>query len=380
MSALAELTRRYRDRESAAREWKQRGGKIVGYIGTDVPEELILAAGFMPLRVTGDPTHSTEIADRYLPLSAQAPVRSLMNRILDGTYAFLDHLVLSNSSEGLLRLFYFLREFKRLEPYPGMPDVSFFEFLHTKFRTSALYNRDRVGEFKLTLERWSGKKIDEAELHDAIQVSNENRRLLSEIMQWRIESPTLLSGSEALQIIGSSMFMLKRDHNALLRQLQTEKGLMAPRDDVRLFIEGDSLDNLQLYQLIEACGATIVAEDSDWGNRYFATSVDENLNPFDAIVDRYQFGAPRPTKSTVQERVDYLSRQIEATKPDGVLFYILTGENPAMWDYPEQRKALGAVGIPTHCLDHQPYGLTTPDALKSRIASFLQSLAIKEPG
>lgn len=379
MSALAELTRRYRDRDVAAHEWKQRGGQVVGYIGTDVPEELMLAAGIFPLRVTGDPAHSTALADRYLPPAAQATVRSLLNRILDGTYAFLDHLVLSNSSEGLLRLFYFLREIKRRESYPGMPDIAFFEFLHTKFRTSALYNRDRVSEFKQMLEEWSGKGIDDVMLRDAIKICNENRKLLQEIARWRVESPPHLSGTDALQIIDSSMFMLKRDHNALLHQLLSEKETLTSREGVRLFVEGESLDNLQLYELVEACAATIVAEDSDWGNRYFDTLVDENSDPLDAIVERYQFGAPRPTKSTVQERVDYLSRQVEATKPDGVLFYTLAGENPTMWDYPEQRTAIEAMGIPTLSLDHQPYQLDTRDEMKNRITSFIQSVRMKEP-
>jgi benzoyl-CoA reductase subunit C len=260
-----------------------------------------------------------------------------------------------------------------------MPEVTFFEFLHTKFRTSALYNRDRVGKFKQTLERWSGKTIDEAALRDAIKVCNENRKLLQEIARWRIESPPRLSGTDALQIIGSSMFMPKRDHNILLHQLLSQKNTLTTRGGARLFVEGNSLDNLNLYELVESCGATIIAEDSDWGNRYFDTLVDETADPLDAIVDRYQFKAPSPTKSTVQERVDYLSRQIAATKPDGVLFYILAGEHPAMWDYPEQRNAIRAMGIPTLCFDHQPYQLTARDELKSQIASLVQSLVIKEP-
>lgn len=379
MSALAELTRRYRDRESAAREWKARGGQVVGFVSADVPEELILAAGFFPLRVAGEPRHSTAIADRYLPASAQAPIRSLMNRILDGSLSFLDHLVLSNSSEGLLRLFYFLREIRRLEPNPRMPNICFYEFLHTRFRTSALYNRERVRGFKRQLEAWSGKSVSDESLRQAISDCNENRRLLQEIADRRIESPPRVDSTTALQIIGSSMFMSKPEHNRLLRQLLTEMDQPPPEPRARIFVEGDSLDNLHLYEIIESSGATVIAEDSDWGNRYFDTLVEETADPIDALTDRYQFRAPSPTKVTVQERVQYLTRQVAATRPDGVLFYILQGENPAMWDYPEQRNAMEAMGIPTLCLDHQSYAIDAADELKSRIMSFIRSLKTREP-
>lgn len=45
-SALVQLTRHDQERHQAALEWKAAGGKVVGCLGTDTPEELILAAGF----------------------------------------------------------------------------------------------------------------------------------------------------------------------------------------------------------------------------------------------------------------------------------------------------------------------------------------------
>jgi len=301
-------------------------------------------------------------------------VRSMFNRLLDGTYGFLDHLIISNSSEAILRLFYCLREIKRLEPYPGLPDFYFFEFLHTKFRTSALYNRDRVAEFKNQLEQWIGKAITDEALREAITICNENRRLLQEMARLRTEAMPRLSGVDALQIIGASMLMPKTDHNKLLRKLLNEADQLPTRDGVRLFIEGSSPDHLQFYELVESGQATIVAEDSDWGNRYFDTLVDESIDPLDAITDQYHFKAPSPTKSTIQERVDYCVRKATEAKVDGVIFFILHSENPPSWDYPEQRNALEARGIPTLCLPWQPYALTDTEDLKTSIESFIQTL------
>jgi len=374
MTALVHLQHHYRQREQIAREWSESGGKVVGYMGVDVPEELLIAAGFFPLRITGDPAGSTMLADKYVGAAFNPIVRSMFNRLLDGTYGFLDHLIISNSSEAILRLFYCLREIKRLEPYPGLPDFYFFEFLHTKFRTSALYNRDRVAEFKNQLEQWIGKAITDEALREAITICNENRRLLQEMARLRTEAMPRLSGVDALQIIGASMLMPKTDHNKLLRKLLNEADQLPTRDGVRLFIEGSSPDHLQFYELVESGQATIVAEDSDWGNRYFDTLVDESIDPLDAITDQYHFKAPSPTKSTIQERVDYCVRKATEAKVDGVIFFILHSENPPSWDYPEQRNALEARGIPTLCLPWQPYALTDTEDLKTSIESFIQTL------
>ena len=56
----------YRQRDLSAREWKEKGGKVVGYLCDNVPEEIIAAAGFFPFRLSGDPWNGSEEADRRL--------------------------------------------------------------------------------------------------------------------------------------------------------------------------------------------------------------------------------------------------------------------------------------------------------------------------
>lgn len=372
MSALDILKLNYRERERAARAWQASGGQVVGYLGADVPEELLSAAGFFPLRITGDPTRDTPLAHQYVPRTFNPLVRSIFNRLLDGTYAFLDHLIIANSAEALVRVFVYLREVKRVEARAGIHDVYFFEFLHTRFHKSMVYNRERLCELKKQLEQWSGKPFTDDALRDAIVECNENRKLLQEIARLRIESR--ISGVDALAIIGSSMWMQKTEHNRLLRELLNHADQLVPRSGVRLFVEGSQLDHTWFYDIVESCNATIVAEDNDWGNRAFDTLVDETTAPLDAIADRHFFKAPSSSKSTVQDRVEYCVRQAIEAKADGVIFFLLAGEDPPAWDYPEQRNALEARGIRTVCLDQQPYAPTDMVELKTRVESFVQSL------
>jgi benzoyl-CoA reductase/2-hydroxyglutaryl-CoA dehydratase subunit BcrC/BadD/HgdB len=376
LSPLDLLKLNYRERERAAREWQARGGQVVGYLGADVPEELLIAAGFFPLRITGDPVSLTPFADKYVPRHFNPQARSILNRLLDGTYRFLDHLVIANSAEATVRVFVYLREIKRIEPRRDIPDFYFFEFLHTKFHRNAQYNRDRVRDLKKQLETWSGKPISDVALRDAIAVCNENRKLLAQVAQLRIESR--ISGVDALAIIGPSMGMPKNDHNKLVRELLHHADQLAPRPGARLFIVGSQLDRAWFYEIVESCGAIIVAEDSDWGNRAFDTLVDQTIAPLDAIADRHFFKAPSPYKSTVQERVEYCVRKAVEANAEGVIFFLLNGEDPPAWDYPEQKRALESRGIRTLCLDHQAYAPGDTSELKARIEASVQTLGTRQ--
>jgi benzoyl-CoA reductase/2-hydroxyglutaryl-CoA dehydratase subunit BcrC/BadD/HgdB len=103
--------------------------------------------------------------------------------------------------------------------------------------------------------------------------------------------------------------------------------------------------------------------------------VAETGDPLDAIAERYHYKPPSPTKATIEARVTYAVQKAVEAKVDGALFFVLRGENPPAWDYPEQRQALEARGIPTLYLDQQPYALTEADALRARVKAFVQSLA-----
>ncbi len=66
MGAIEKFQEVVANRHQYAQEWKQRnGGKVVGWLCTYVPEEIIYAAGMLPVRVLG--SHETQdITDAYV--------------------------------------------------------------------------------------------------------------------------------------------------------------------------------------------------------------------------------------------------------------------------------------------------------------------------
>jgi len=370
------MQKHYQQRDLAARKWKEKGGKVAGYFCNDVPEEMISAAGLFPLRISGDPWGGTEVADSYTETFYQPDVRSMFNMLLTGRYDFLDFLIIPHSRDAVVALYDYLHKIKQIDPDLKLPDFYLFDMLHTRFWLTGLYIRDRVSELKKKLGEWSGKEITNESLSRAIAIGNENKMLLGKVAALRAAGPPRISGVEALQIIGSSMFMLKEEHNSLLRQFLKEAGELPARDGVRLFVQGSPIDNLQFYELVESGKATIVGEDNCWGNRYSEDPVDQSLDPLEAIAERYHLKAPCPRMHSLDRRVNYCLQSALEAKAQGVIFFFLEWDNAPAWEYPDQKKALEEKGIPTLCFEMQKYLLSDTDKkqIKTRIEQFVEAI------
>ncbi|MFC1820215.1 2-hydroxyacyl-CoA dehydratase subunit D [Thermodesulfobacteriota bacterium] len=378
MTPFEEMQRHYQHRDLAPKEWKEKGGKVVGYFCDNVPEEFILAAGFFPLRLSGDPRGSTEAARKqrvpFMWADREDFVHSMLNMILTGEYDFLDYLVIPHARASIHSLRRTLFGLKESDPALKLPELYYLKNLHTTFYSSGLFNRDQWIEFKETLEEWSGKEITNESLSQAIDIGNENKMLLKRIAELRPAEPPRISGVEALQIIGSSMFMLKEKHNKLLKAYLDEAEGLPSRDGARLFVEGSPLDNLQLYELIESKNATVVAENNCWGNRYSDVPVDTSFDPLEAIIDRYNDKSPCSRMFPIERRIEYCLRSAEEAKAQGVIFNIFKDDECEAWETPEKIKAFKARGIPALHLRQQPYLISEPEQILTGIEELLKSI------
>jgi len=369
--AFEVMQEQYRRRDNAAKAWKKEGGKVVGYFCDSVPEEMILAAGFFPIRLSGNPSGSTDAAMKYVIPRFTARedfVHSMLNMILTGDYDFLDYLIIPHSRDSIHRLYQLLAMIKVNQSDLKLPELFFLDTLHTIFFSSSAYERDRMVALKDKLEEWSGRQITSEDLKQAITTTNENKRLLKQVAANRKSKSPLISGTEALKIIGSSMFMLKDDHNRLLKTfLEEEIGGFPVKNGKRIFVSGSPLDNTQVYECIESTGSVIVGEDHCWGNRYSDVPIDTTLDPLDAIIDRYHFKSPCSRMFPMDRRIEYCMNEAENAGAEQVLFYVYKHDNAEAWEVPEKVKALSNEGITSIVLKNQPYAISDPESLIANI-------------
>lgn len=322
------------------------GGFTVGYVGADVPVELLTAAGVTAVRLTGDPDADSSAGDLCLGTGVDPMARSILSRLLAGAYGTLDRVVVSHDCEASLRLFYALRELRRVEPGAGVPEPYLVDVRHLPHRTTARYNRRRIGEFAARLAAWTGRPLDVA---GAVAAHDERRRLLREVAALRRERPARLTGRQFLAAANAPLPL--PEHIALLEKLLAEADTLPPRPGRRVFLTGSDHDTPHVYEAVEAAGNVIVGEDHSFGDPAFERPV--GAGDLDALAEHYHAHGPYAPASTTAERAAATAAAVRRCGAELLLAYARTGDDAPAWDFPEQR---AAAGIPAVLLDRQEYG------------------------
>ena len=87
-----------------ARHWKKMGKRIIATQCSGIPEEILYAAGMMPVRVRTPGLMDTKNADAHLHRINCSYTRSVLESLLLGELDFLDGFVAANTCDHHLRL------------------------------------------------------------------------------------------------------------------------------------------------------------------------------------------------------------------------------------------------------------------------------------
>jgi benzoyl-CoA reductase/2-hydroxyglutaryl-CoA dehydratase subunit BcrC/BadD/HgdB len=373
--AFRRLSEIYRDREKELLSFRKKGGKIVGELGCDVPDELIIAAGMMPVRIYADEKSTLVEADKYLELSFDPVVKAQFEKLVDGSYNdLIDFLAISNSTDVIIRTYLYLREIKRIEPDKLVHPVEFIDWLFTRKSIHQIHNEKTVQLFWQKLEEWSGRKITDEDFIAAAEICNKDRAALRKISALRRAQKPRITGSEALVIIGSAFFMSRSEHAQLVEQVANKAQSWPEVEGVRLFLTGSAQESTELYSLIEKSGGVVIGEDHDWGDRFSSRDCNLSYSPLRSIVDCYMLRDFSSKKAFVSQRVKSLDEAAAITGAQGVIFYINAYEEAASWDYPSQKKSLEERGILTKAFVKMSYPVSQNVGLEDKIRAFTEAL------
>ena len=132
-----------------AGQWKRdNGGKVVGFLLTDVPEELIHAAGFLPYAVNAEEGR-LEYADAHLQTWACSFSRNALAAAVQGKLSFLDGLIIPQTCDTTRML---MGIWKHTQPLPYMEN---YRLPRQVERASARdYLRGELDRLKKSLESY----------------------------------------------------------------------------------------------------------------------------------------------------------------------------------------------------------------------------------
>jgi benzoyl-CoA reductase subunit C len=343
--------------------------KAFGYICTYTPEEIIYAAGILPVRVFGKPGE-TPVADAYLYSNICSFVRSCFEQALQDGYSNIDGLLACNSCDHIRRLY------DAWQNYIPTPFTYIFSLPCKTTPSTLAFFQQELNQFKDHLERYLGHEITTKDLQEAITVYNQTRQLLRRLYQLRQSHPPLVTGAEALEIVRAGMVMPKPEFNHLLEEFLTERETSSPQQNnnrVRLLILGSELDDPEYLQLIEDLGAIIVADDLCIGTRYFWDLVDPQLDPIEGIAQRYLTRTPCPRMHPAGSRIEHLTSLIEHFKVEGIIYETIKFCDLHSSGYPLIKKGLEQLDLPILKLERE-YNLASVGQMRTRVEAFLENI------
>lgn len=345
---------------SAARQWRSLGRPVVGCIGADVPVELLSAAGALAVRLGGRSGTETPLADRYLGRGIDPATRSVLQRILMRDFGELDGLVVSRDCEASARLFYALRELRRVEPDVHLPPVHLVDVLHLPHRTTTRYVLAKLVEFRRVLESWVDHPISDTAVAEAIEAHDRLRSLLSEFAALRESDTVRLSGTNALAVVGAITSLPVHDAIELVGRAVTESASFPAVTGARAFLTGSGHDSTEVYSELENGGWLITGEDHDWGTSFFRARVGEPT--LLALAERYQHNGPSAPRASIRRRAAHTAAAARQAGAAGLISYVRARDNAPPWDFAAQQRA---TGLPAILLEQQPYGGLTDRARAS---------------
>lgn len=356
-------------------EWKQhKGGKAIGFLLTDVPEELIHAAGFFPFGICGGSARM-ELADAHLQTWACSYVRKALALALGGKLNFLDGLIVPHTCDAARMI---LGIWKHNSPLPYMDN---FRLPRQVDRPSAKkYLLGELERLKRNIEDYRGREITAEELRRSLRLYNSNRKLLRKLFSIHAHNPSAVSNRDLYTVLMASMVMEREKLNVLLGKLvESLEEEAEPPDNgtdnvTRVFLSGTFITPLEILDFLDESGGAVVGDDLKNGFRYIEADVEEDngASPLEMLAERQLGRIPFAAYDMPQNpRRSYLVEAVQQKKAQGVLFLHLKYCEPENYDYYDNFQALKQAGIPSLHIE-TGFGEASLGQLRTRIQAFME--------
>jgi benzoyl-CoA reductase/2-hydroxyglutaryl-CoA dehydratase subunit BcrC/BadD/HgdB len=184
-----------------------------------------------------------------------------------------------------------------------------------------------------------------------------------------------LTAAQVSTVVRASTVLPVNVFTGLLERLLEEisDSAVGCREGPRLLITGSVMDNPRILELIEECGANVVADDLCTGTRQFWDNVASAGDPLTDLSRHYLGRTPCPRMKDALKRFDHIIRMIDEFRVDGVIFYTLKFCDPFLFDVPLFKAQLTEKGIPALLLEGD-YTPGTLGRVRTRVEAFIEML------
>ena len=328
--------------------YKAQGKKIIGVLPYYAPEELVYAAGMVPMGIWGSNNKTISRAKEYCATFYCTIAQLALEMLLDGTLDVLDGLITPTICDTLRPM----SQNFRVAMEGKLPCI----FLaHPQNRRPAFglqFTVDQYMHVKNELEKISGEPISDEALRNAIKVYNKSRAARRKFSKLASEHCDVISAVSRSAVYRASWFMLKDEYTEKLEQLnaELEKLPAANWTGKKIVTSGIICDNPKLMQILDDNQIAIAADDVANESRPCLVDAAETGDPMMALAQQFADQdydvLLYDEHSSENRRADFIVKMVKESGAQGLVLFMQQFCDPEEMEYPYLKKALNAAGIP----------------------------------
>ena len=358
------------------------GRKVIGTFCVFTPDELIYAAGGLPIRLDAGADEAIADGEQELGTVNICPAikSSLGLKRLNLPFAGearIDLALIPTVCDGKKKL---VDIFARYMPtwMVQVPHTSLDPRVRDYWRTEIKLLRENLEEF-------TGHKIKAKELAEAIRLFNRKRQAIRRLYEVRKAPLPPITGRDALLVIATSYhddpqrWVEQTERLCLELEDRVQRGIgVAEPHATRLMLAGCPIvpPNWKVPDILEELGGIIVTDELCTGSRGYWYLVGEEGRSADemvtALADRYIM-CECPCFVPNTPRLKRIVESVEAWRVKGVIYYQLTFCHTLNIEAVEVERALRYIGVPM-CKIDTDYSEQGAEAMRTRLESFLETL------
>jgi benzoyl-CoA reductase/2-hydroxyglutaryl-CoA dehydratase subunit BcrC/BadD/HgdB len=356
---------------------KAKGGTVVGTYCVFVPEDIVLAAGGVPVGLCAGTQFSVADAEKVLPANTCALIKSSFGFKVGRTCPYVqasNFVVGETTCDGKKKMYELLAEH---HPTYVM------EVPQKKTTAALALFHDEVLQFKEKMEAEAGVTITSSSLASATALVDAKKKALQRLNATRKASSVPISGLDALLINQVSFYddvvRFTEKVNALADELEARiarQESVFPSDAPRILVAGSpmAIPNWKMHRILEDSGAAVVAEESCIGFRYYnylTPPSDGTLEAQLKAISERHLENHCACFTPNEERTADIINLAKEYNVDGVVHYNLSFCQPYANETVKVRGALAKADIPMLSIDTD-YSDGDMGQIKTRVDAFLE--------
>ncbi len=352
------------------KRWREAGGKVVGHFQVYFPEEIVHAAGLLPLKIRGAQVEGMEAESHfgsYLCSIIKTSLELALTKKIE-LEMFVTHPI-CDAARNLAAIWGRNFSYKCQILYlPQNPNSTF----------SINYLRNEYERLKRDIEAIASRKVTDKDLQHSLAVYNESRALMRELYAIKRETPWLIAAENAFCLIAMAGFIPREEYNEFMRTVlpMIRKQEAKKQDKMRVVLEGSFCEQppVDLLQTIER-SCYLVDDDLMIGLRWILDDVPLNGDPLYNLAEAYtENSSYSPVQHDLRKPKEKML--LERIRNSGAEAAIVTAAKmcePGLEEQVTYSKTLDEAGIPYFISEFEE-NQTTFDHLGIQLETFVENL------